>query len=98
VIISGRRLALSSAEARYLGRARGEPGRTGGEGEGGARGTYKYEEIENKHQILHAAQTVALHGSPPRKHKATQSFWRHSDFSVGAQTQTQPGDPGTILF
>lgn len=29
--------------------------------------TYKYEEIEDKHQILHAAQTVAFHGAPPAK-------------------------------
>lgn len=28
--------------------------------------TYKDEEIEDKHEVLDAAQTVPLHGCPPR--------------------------------
>lgn len=35
--------------------------------------TYKYEEIEDKHQILHAAQTVAFHGAPPAKQQGPLS-------------------------
>lgn len=35
--------------------------------------TYKYEEIENKHQVLHAAQTIAFHGAPPKNTRPPQS-------------------------
>lgn len=30
--------------------------------DGKSKDTYKYEEIEDKHQILHAAQTISFHG------------------------------------
>lgn len=82
--ILGRRLGLSAAETRGdLGETQGRP-----------RGTYKYEEVENKHQILHAAQTVALHGVRPRKHKDTQFFtWRHSDSHSWSPAQPHPGAP-----
>lgn len=35
--------------------------------EGGTRGnTHKDEEVEDKHEVLDAAEAVALHGRPPR--------------------------------
>lgn len=32
----------------------------------GRKYTYKDEEIEDKHEVLDAAEAVALHGRPPR--------------------------------
>lgn len=82
-------------EARLVSsRDQGRPGGDPGETQGRPRGTYKYEEVENKHQVLHAAQTVALHGVRPRKHKDTQFFtWRHSDSHSWSPAQPHPGAP-----